>query len=86
MPRCYKDYLTLGKNIGGVMTFKEYVYLKYGFWPQNLDDNSFKRRKLSIKEPSCSTYLSKEEEEGTKGQDSSNPSACSCIMRMFSFS
>ena len=33
MPRCYKDYLTLGKNIGGVMTFKEYVYLKYGFWP-----------------------------------------------------
>ena len=33
MPCCYKEYLTLGNNIGPTINFKEYVYLKYGFWP-----------------------------------------------------
>ena len=74
---CYKEYLTLGENIGAGMRFKEHVYLKYGFWPQNVDDNSFKRINASIEVPSCSTSLSKEEEEGTKGEDSSKASACS---------
>ena len=61
MPGCYKEYLTLGKNIGAVMNFKEYVYLKYGFCPQNVDENYFKRKTSSIEEPICSTSLSKEE-------------------------
>ena len=36
MPYCYNKYLTLGKNIGTVMYLKEYVYIRYGFFPQNL--------------------------------------------------
>ena len=86
MPCCYKEYLTLGNTIGAVMTFKDYVYIKYGFWPQNVDEHSFKRRKESIEEPSRSTSLNKEEEEGTKGEDSSKPSACSRFMSLFGFS
>ena len=71
MPRCYQEYLELGKDICVAMNFKDYVYIEYGFWPQNVDENSFKRIKESIEEPSYSTSLSKEEEEGTKGEDSS---------------
>ena len=44
IPCYYKEYLTLLKTIGAVMTFKEYAYLMYGFWPQNVDYNFFKRR------------------------------------------
>ena len=33
MPCCYKEYLTLGNNIGTTINFKEYVYLNYGFFP-----------------------------------------------------
>ena len=51
-----------------------------------MDEHSFKRNKSSIEEPSCSTYLSKEEERGTKGGDSSKPSTSSNIMRLFGFS
>ena len=86
MPCYYKEYLTLLKTIGAVMTFKEYAYLMYGFWPQNVDYNFFKRRNSSIEDPSCSTSLSKEEEEGTKGEDSSKPYVCSIFMSLFGFS
>ena len=37
-------------------------------------------------EPSCSTSLKKEEEEGTKGEDSSKPSAYSRFKSLFGFS
>ena len=46
----------------------------------------YKSIKSSIEEPSCSTFLSNEEEEGTKSEESSNPSACSSILRFFGFS
>ena len=39
-----------------------------------------------MEEPSCSTSLSKEGKEGTKGEDSTNPSTCSSIIRLFGFS
>ena len=48
MPRCYQEYLALGKNICADMYFKEYIYFKYGFWPKNVDDHFFKSRKKSI--------------------------------------
>ena len=41
------------------------------------------RNKSSIEEPSCSTSLSNEEEEESKSEESSNPSACSSILRFF---
>ena len=46
----------------------------------------YKSIKSSIEEPSCSTSLSNEEEEGTKSEESSNPSACSSILTFFVFS
>ena len=49
-------------------------------------DHYFKRRKESIAELSCSTSLSKEEEEGTKGEDSSKSYACSRFMSLLGFS
>ena len=39
-----------------------------------------------MEEPSCSSSLGKEQEEGTKREDSSNPSTYSSIMRFFGFS
>ena len=66
MPCCYKEYVALGKNIDAVTTFKEYVYLKYGFWPHNVDEYYSNTIKPSTEESNCSTSLSKEEEEGTK--------------------
>ena len=86
MPCCYKEYLTLGNNIGTTINFKEYVCIKYGFWPRSVDENYFKRRKESIEEPIWSTSLGKEEEEGTKFEDSSKPFACSIFMSLFCFS
>ena len=51
----------------------------------NVYDYSFKSNKSSIEEPSCSTSLSNEEEEGTRSEVSSNPSRCSSIMILFGF-
>ena len=58
----------------------------FGFEPKNVDDYSFKRNKSFLEEPICSTSLSNEQEEGTKSEESSNPSACSSILRFFGFS
>ena len=57
MPCCYKEYVASVKIIDAVMTFKEYVYLKYGFGHNNFDENYFKSIKVSIEEQSCSTSL-----------------------------
>ena len=73
-------------NIGASINFKEYVYRKYGFWNHNFYDHSFKSINASIEEPIFSTSLSKEEEEGTKGKDSSKPFACSIFLSLFGFS
>ena len=77
MSHCYEDYLALGRNICASLSFRDYIYFKYGFWPKHYYENSFKIRNPSREEPSCSTSLRKEEEEGTKGEDSSKPSAYS---------
>ena len=46
---------------------------------------TYARRKESIEEQICYTSMIKEEEEGTKGEDSSNPSACLIFMSLFGF-
>ena len=82
MPRCYQEYLALGKGICAKISFKEYIYCKYGFWPKNADESSFERNKSSIDEPSCSTQR-KEEYEKTKFQATSKPSIYHFFMRLF---
>ena len=79
----YKEYLSLDKNTGAVMNFKEYVYLNYEIFPQNVDEHYFKRSKSSIEEPSCSNSVSKEEERGAKEEDSTKPYVGPSIMRLF---
>ena len=86
MSHCYEDYLDLGRNICANLSFGDYIYFKYGLWPKHDYDNSFNSINPSREEPSCSTSLRKEEEKGTKGEDSSNPSACSRFKSLFGFS
>ena len=38
----YEDYLALGRNICANLSFGDYIYFKYGFWPKNDDENYFK--------------------------------------------
>ena len=75
----------MGKKIYENISFGEYVYFKYRFYPKSVNENSFKSKKSSIEEPSCFTSVSKEE-EGTKGEDSSKPYVCSIFMSLFGFS
>ena len=87
MSHYYEDYLDLGRNICANLYFGDYIYFKYGFWPKHYYENSFKRNKLSREEPIFSTSLRKEEEEeGTKGEYSSKPSAYSRFKSLFGFS
>ena len=85
MPHYYEDYLALGRNICANLSFRDYIYFKYGFWPKHDYEHSFNIRNPSREEPSCSTSLRKEEEEGTKGEDSSKPSAYSRFKSFFGF-
>ena len=86
MAHYYEDYLALGRNICANLYFGDYIYFKYGFWPKHDYENSFKISNPSREELSCSTSLKKEEEEGTKGEDSSKPSAYSRFKILFVFS
>ena len=87
MPHYYEDYLALGRNICANLSFGDYIYFKYGFWTKHDYDHSFNISNPYREEPSFSTSLRKEEEEeGTKGEDSSNPSACSRFKSLFGFS
>ena len=86
LPHHYEEYISLGKVICKSIPFKDDFYCRFGFEPKNVDDYSFNRNKSSIEEQSCSTSLSNEEEEGTKSEVSSNPSACSSILTFFVFS
>ena len=63
MPRCYQENIALGKDICANISFKEYIYFKYGFWPKHVDEHSFKNIKPSMKDPSCSTSLNKQGKE-----------------------
>ena len=47
MSHCYEDYLALGRNICANLSFGDYIYFKYGFWPKHDYDNYFKRSNLS---------------------------------------
>ena len=66
LPHHYKEYLALGEMICKSIPFKDYFYCIFVFEPKNEYHYSFKRRKSSIKEPSCSNYVSKEEEREAK--------------------
>ena len=66
LPHHYREYLSLGEDICKSITFKEYFYCRFGFEPKNVYDYYFNIIKSSIEEPSYSTSLSNEEEEGTK--------------------
>ena len=83
MPSCYKEYLTLGKRICAKITFKEYIYFQYGFWPKDVDDNTFNISWSSMEEPSCSNYVSEEEEKEAKREDAAEPSIGPTIIRLF---
>ena len=85
MTHCYEDYLDLGRNICSNLYFRDYIYFKYGLQPKHDYENYFNRIKPSREEPSCSTSLRKEEEEGTKSEDCSNPSVCSRFNSLFGF-
>ena len=69
LPHHYKEYLALGEKICKFIPFKDYFYLRFGFEPKDVDDHSFKISKSSIEEPSCSNYVSKEEEREAKKED-----------------
>ena len=66
LPHHYKEYLALGENICKLIPFKDYFYFIFVFEPKDVDDNYFNGRKSSIEEPSCSNYVSKEEERESK--------------------
>ena len=68
LPHHYEEYLALGEEILKSIPFKEYFYCRFGFEPKDVYDYSFKRNKSSLEEPSCSTSLSNDEEEGTKSE------------------
>ena len=40
----YQEYLAMGKDICVALPFKNYFTIKYGFWPKNVDEDSFKSR------------------------------------------
>jgi hypothetical protein len=42
MPYHYQEYLALGEKICAYFPFKIYFTLKYGCWPKNVDEDSFK--------------------------------------------
>ena len=86
MSHYYGDYLNLGRDICAKLFFRDYIYFKYGFWTKHDYEHSFKISNLSIEEPSCSNSLRKEEEDRTKGEDSSKPSPCSRFKSLFDFS
>ena len=50
-----------------------------------MDDNYFNGRKSSVEEPSCSNYVSKEEERKSKREDASKTYVGPSIMRLFGF-
>ena len=85
MPRCYEDYLDLGRNICANLSFRDYLYFTYGFQLKHDYENYFKSTKLSKEEPICSNSLRKEEEDRTKGEYSSKPSTCSRLKSLFGF-
>ena len=47
MPHYYKDYLALGRNICANLSFGDYIYFKYGFWPKH-DYENYSREEIYI--------------------------------------
>ena len=46
----YQEYLALGEDICVSLPFKNYFTIKYGFWPKNVDEDSFKSRGDELKQ------------------------------------
>ena len=86
LPHHYKEYLPLGENICKFIPFKDYFYFIFGFDPKDVDEHSLNGRKSSVEEPSCSNYVSKEEERKSKREDASKTFVGPSIMRLFGFS
>ena len=85
-PHHYEEYIAMEKHICKSIPFKEYFIISdLELSPRMQMITPYKSIKSSIGEPSCSTFLSNEEEEGTKSEESSNPSACSSILIFFVF-
>jgi hypothetical protein len=40
----YQEYLAIGEDICASLPFKNYFTIQYGFWPKNVDEDSFKSR------------------------------------------
>ena len=85
LPQHYKEYLALGENICKFIPFKDYFYLRFGFDPKDVDENSFNAIKSSVEEPIFSNYVSKEEERKSKREDASKTYVGQSIMRLFGF-
>ena len=47
MPHYYENYLALGRNICANLSFRDYIYFKYGFWPKHDYEHYFKISKPS---------------------------------------
>ena len=48
LPHHYKEYLALGENICKFIPFKDYFYLRFGFDPKDVDENSFNSSNSSV--------------------------------------
>ena len=83
LPHHYKEYLASGANICKFIPFKEYFYFKFGFVPKDVDEHYFNGIKSSLEKPSCSNYVSKEEERESKREDAAKTSIGPSIMRLF---
>lgn len=46
----YQEYLAIGEDICESLPFKNYFTIKYGFWPKNVDEDSFKSRGNELKQ------------------------------------
>ena len=38
----YQEYLELGDEVGAALSFQDYYTIKYGSWPNDLDEDSLK--------------------------------------------
>ena len=49
MPYHYQEYLALGEDICATFSFQGYYTIKYGSWPKDLDEDSFKGTRDKLK-------------------------------------
>ena len=85
-PRHYQEYLALGNEICKDISFKDYFYCIFGFWPKRANEDMLKKNRPLGREMGCSTTQNRKEEgKGTKGQGLPKPSIYWSFMRSFVF-